>query len=901
MVMKTGYIISIMLSAALVLAACEKEKAIQETSEDTGLLTLEGGIGVPGSRIHFTGDFDTYTETRWQEEDCIWVRSSTQPMWERGSSFSTSAADISSDGHTAKFTGRLRADGKLAAVYPYAAVIDGSNNDKVMLEIPQSRPLVKDDCPAQANAAAAFWADGSKGFAMKYLFGAIKFSLKGAGEQVSRFELTDITSANALWGTCTVTPNYDAKDIESVAMSNDLGTRNKISLEGSVTMDATTPYDFYFILPEGSLKSGFVLKAFDAEGKEVGRVYSEKDNSIVRGKVVKMPVAQLEVGGSTAVKFEGSGTSEAPYLIASSENLLYLSNVLNAAATYEEYANKYYRQTVDIDMTGLDFVPVGNLVAQPFKGNYDGGSFKIAGLSTAGTDSDNPASGVFGYADGATVSHLKVDGRVNTGALVRTGGIIGYANNCTVSDCHFVGGDLTATANMVGGIIGEAVGGSISSCSMMGGKVSNTKNYAAGIVAYAHNGTAISSCSLLAGAEVTAANEIGGIVGKLDAGSISNCSATGAKLSCSSEDVGAIAGWVVSGSSIESCTVSNSTVTSGTSYAGGIVGLFQGSTATGCSVSGSTISGVKNCIGGIIGYIKVNNSTLNNCTVVGETTVSGVQNIGGICGWLDVGTIKNCSFKGSSKVIASGDGAGGIIGRAICKSGGSNTIDNCYIDNVEVRGTYSVAGIIGYTYPDSNGVLQILNSGVRSGIIRATACDTGGDPAKGDSMAGGMFGWARFSDSGSKGYVVNCYTHVSAGGFVCDLAMSHPSLGGLVGYASVSSTGALQFLNCVTSTVMNDIMLAGSVGSSATQVGALYGKLPDSAVISVSDCHYISGDLVIGVAGGSVVLSNNTAHEAAEFIDGSTVIGALNTWATAHTEYTLKSWVNAGGVPVTAE
>lgn len=899
--MKTRYYISILLSAVFALAACEKEKAYRGEAEENDLLTLEAGIGVPGSRIHFTGDFDTYTETKWQAEDCIWVRSSTQPMWEKGSRFGTTASDISSDGHTAKFTGRSRADGRLAAVYPYAAVIDGSDNDAVMLEIPQSRALVADDCPAEANAAAAFWADGSKGFAMKYIFGAIRFSLTGEGEQVSRFELSDIASAHSLWGTCTVTPDYDSKDIKSVAMSNDLGTRNKVSLEGSVTMDATNPFVFYFILPEGSLKDGFVLKAFDAEGKEVGRVVTDKDNSIVRGKVVKMPSAKIEAGTSSAIRFDGSGTAEAPYLIACPENLIYLSNVLNAAETYANYKDKHYLQTADIDMAGIDFEPVGKLLAQPFEGVYDGGSHAIANLSAAGTDSDNPASGVFGYAQNATVSHLSVSGRINTSAFVRTGGIIGYANNCTVSDCHLTGGDLTAAANICGGIVGETVGGSISNCSVSGAKVSNSKNYAAGIVAYAHNGTVITSCSVLSGAQVSAANEIGGIVGKLDAGSIVNCSSLGATVSSSSEDVGAIAGWVVSDSSIEGCTVTNSTVSAGTNYGGGIVGLFQGSTATACSVSGSTVSGAKNYIGGIVGYIKVNSCTLDNCTVLGETTVSGVQNIGGICGWLDVGTIKNCSFKGGSKVNASGDGAGGIIGRAIAKNGGSNLIDNCYVENAEIKGAYSLAGIIGYTYPDKNGVITVINSGVRSGYIHSTACDTGGDPAKGDCMNGGIVGWMRNSDAGSKAYIFNCYSHPSAGGFICDLDMSHPSLGGLVGYVSVSSTGEIKIANCVSSLVKDDVVLAGSVMSTATQVGTLFGKLPDSAVIDVSDCHSISGDLNEGVAGASVVLSDNTAHDEAEFKDGTTLVSALSTWAAANTDYALKSWVSLSGLPVVAE
>ena len=887
------------MCCAALAASCTIEPKSPEEELSGDIVTLEATIGTPETRIHFTGDKDTYTATAWEADDCIWVRSDTQPYWEGGDCFKTSSNDISSDGHSAKFTGRTRKDGRLAAVYPYLLVNGASTNDKVILDIPATQEIISGDCPNYSNAAVAFWADGSDKFSMKYLFGAVKFSLSGEGFEVDHFELIDANTSNPLWGSCTVIPDYEAKDIASISFES-APSCNKLTLKpkSAVTL-GSTPYEFYAMLPEGSLTKGFVIKAIDASGKTLASLVSDKDNSVLKGKVLKMPAAEFQKAAEGQATLEGSGIDADPYVIATAEDLIAMSTLVNSE--HDKYADKVYVQTADIDMNLKSFSPIGNAIDKSFKGRFSGGDFKISNLSAEGLDSSNPASGLFGYAEDAYITSVRLVNRSNTGAFNRVGGLVGYAKNCTIAGCSLSGGELGATANMCASMVADMVGGSVSGCTAENVKISNTKNYAGGIVAHAHGGAVVDEC-FVSGAEITGANEIGGVVGKTDASKVTGCTVLKSVITASSEDAGGIVGWSVSGSELNGCHVTEGTkITASDYYAGGIVGLVELSTLYGCDVQGSSVSGGGRN-GGIAGYMKKTASTIEACSVKNGSTVSGGQNVGGVTGWMDLGTIKGCSFVGS-KVDATGDGVGGIVGRAIAKSGGNNTIDLCWIEDSEIKGAYSVGGIIGYTYPDSEGVIDIINSGVRSGIIHPFLCDTGGDPAKGDCMCGAIIGWMRNSDSGSKAYIYNCYSYISPGSFICDLAMSHPSFGGLVGYGSLSSAGEVIIKNCVSSLVQSDIILAGSVISdisSASQVGAIYGHLPNSAKISISDCHYIDS-LPIGAERANIVIGENYSYTSETFVSNSTMVDKLNAYVAAETTYPLKKWTLSGKYPLPVE
>ena len=79
---KTAYII---LAAALLAAACKPEKPV--TSPTLEKMTLTVRFDAPQSRISFAGEADGKTKTAWSAEDKLWVRSDTQPAWERGDCF----------------------------------------------------------------------------------------------------------------------------------------------------------------------------------------------------------------------------------------------------------------------------------------------------------------------------------------------------------------------------------------------------------------------------------------------------------------------------------------------------------------------------------------------------------------------------------------------------------------------------------------------------------------------------------------------------------------------------------------------------------------------------------------------------------------------------------------------
>ena len=103
--MKTHkYIAALLIGTAALSLSCTKEK--QDPAEETAyeIVTLEACFAEPAAtRVHFTGETGLTTLTGWENGDCLWVRSDTQPMWERGECFR--AENISPDGHTASFTG----------------------------------------------------------------------------------------------------------------------------------------------------------------------------------------------------------------------------------------------------------------------------------------------------------------------------------------------------------------------------------------------------------------------------------------------------------------------------------------------------------------------------------------------------------------------------------------------------------------------------------------------------------------------------------------------------------------------------------------------------------------------------------------------------------------------------
>ena len=266
----------------------------------------------------------------------------------------------------------------------------------------------------------------------------------------------------------------------------------------------------------------------------------------------------------------GTGTQEDPWLITSQEDLIALAEFLNSgnAETFDtENAGVgnchgyYFKQTADIDLTGVTWEPIGYSGSYYFAGNYDGGGHSITNaVSTGKVDPEGFATaGIFGWVAFGSVENL----HVKNANFVATG-----QNNYSY----------------VGGIAGVCYGSSIKNCSVENSSLesrrNNNNNCAGSIVGYSTGGT-FEKCAAENNQIRTMAYG-GGFVGEVD-----DDPDYGAGKSTFTNCYGA------------NCTVISETDDSqGTSFSGGFAGEITDSTLTiqNCYVYQATLSTVGNAV-----------------------------------------------------------------------------------------------------------------------------------------------------------------------------------------------------------------------------------------------------------------------------------------------------------------
>ena len=266
----------------------------------------------------------------------------------------------------------------------------------------------------------------------------------------------------------------------------------------------------------------------------------------------------------------GTGTQGDPWLITSQADLTALAEFLNSgnAETFDtENANVgnchgyYFKQTADIDLTGVTWEPIGYSGSYYFAGNYDGGGHSITNaVSTGKVDPE-------GYA---------------------TAGIFGWVAFGSVANLHVKNANFVATGqnnySYVGGIAGVCYGSSIENCSVVNSslesKRNNNNNCAGSIVGYSTGGT-FEKCAAENNQIRTMAYG-GGFVGEVD----------------DDPDYGAGNSTFTNGY-VANCTVISETDDSqGTSFSGGFAGEITDSTLTiqNCYVYQATLSTVGNAV-----------------------------------------------------------------------------------------------------------------------------------------------------------------------------------------------------------------------------------------------------------------------------------------------------------------
>ncbi len=273
--------------------------------------------------------------------------------------------------------------------------------------------------------------------------------------------------------------------------------------------------------------------------------------SLVMAAILAVP-ASMEV---KAASYSGSGTKSDPYLVTNAEQLQGMRDNPNA----------HYRLMDTIDLSGVDFKPIGRLDA-PFTGSFvcqlNGDKTpkyviknlnQTIGESAYAAENKNKwEGGLFGATSGASISGIYIlNANVtnnnfgdNTGGVawgnykpgmdeMATGILIGTAKNTSVSNCG-TSGNAGGKPNNLGGLIGSAESCKIKNCYSTADAVTIGCWNVGGLIGMAKNCN-ISSCFAtgnVQGGQSSAASFIGAVCGST---TIADCYATGSA-GCAKED-----------------------------------------------------------------------------------------------------------------------------------------------------------------------------------------------------------------------------------------------------------------------------------------------------------------------------------------------------------------------------
>ena len=379
----------------------------------------------------------------------------------------------------------------------------------------------------------------------------------------------------------------------------------------------------------------------------------------------------------------GTGTQEDPWLIASQADLIALAEFLNSAnaETFDTETagigncyGYYFKQTADIDLTGVSWEPIGYSGSYYFAGNYDG--------------------------DGHSITNAVSTGKVDPDGFA-TAGIFGWVAFGSVANLHVKNANFVATGqnnySYVGGIAGVCYGSSIKNCSVENSSLesrrNNNNNCAGSIVGYSTGGT-FEKCAAENNQIRTMAYG-GGFVGEVD--DDPNYGVGNSKFTN---------GYVAN------CTVISKTDDSqGTSFSGGFAGEITDSTLTiqNCYVYQATLSTVGNAVPQETGVFAGN--------LWGGSTIADTDCFFGACG-----ITKNAGTAGEKTEEEFRNGTvAGLLGEAFAQVGDYPKI-NGPADYSSVDAAIAKANaLIKDDYKDFSSVETAINSVVQGKTLAEQA------------------------------------------------------------------------------------------------------------------------------------------------------------------------------------
>lgn len=583
------------------------------------------------------------------------------------------------------------------------------------------------------------------------------------------------------------------------------------------------------------------------------RGYVELPFEIIEGDFGKLP-------SGTSGKW-GSATN--PYVISMPVHLANLSRIVNGkdalntivgsdngavkaddvVATDNTYANCYFVVTADINMSGVDFTPIGRDTSHYFRGLFYGGTNGYTGervqrtiTNLAINDSTSDYIGLFGYVwqngkqyTRPTIEYITIGNSCSFVGRNYVGGLVAHGQDVTISHCYnyatvtgndkvggIVGYNFGATVingttnhgtvkghDYVGGIAGEADWGGLTGTDdaiITNNGTVEGNNYVGGIVGYLW--TTYSIVLAKNQNQVVGKNYVGGIVGGLkyhneynnsivystNTGTIGNTS--------SSSNVGGILGGCVDNQidfKIENCSNNGNIDAKNANYVGGIAGSLKGKvTITNCE-NAYSISGKEN-VGGLVGNIEGGAAitTSNN-----SGAVNGYKHLGGFVGYakssgsvLSIEGTSTAPLVNGGKVtsaIPSGSSSanndGGVAGFVGYLDGDSNiTISHC-VNNGVISGKQfnGIAGILGYVKHGAN--LIYINNCKNTELV------------EGGINTGGIGGRLSTNSSAVNSMVIShCYNsgEILTQDYSTGSTGNSGTTGGICGYFNATSTTAAE-------------------------------------------------------------------------------------------------------------
>ena len=391
----------------------------------------------------------------------------------------------------------------------------------------------------------------------------------------------------------------------------------------------------------------------------------------------------------------GDGTEDNPYKITGPRHLRNIA----------KFPAAHYRQTEDIDMTGVAFEPINSGLAAGtdkftigivtdgmvedtgFAGVYDGSNHKISNMTISASANGNVALfskiGVGGVVKNVTIENPVINGAWNVGAIAGE-------NYGMVSYCSTVAGANSA-------ITGEAA--------MSGGNITN----AGGIVGHVYEGT-VSHCKNTVPVSALKGFSIGGITGRMSA--------------------------FVKDAVVEYCT-NTAAVTAAVNIngamAGGICGSMAGTAADTyqsdyfiildhCYNKGDVNVTGTNCMsGGIIGNTPNGGAKINACRNAGDITAQG--SAAGIAARMGnpYKQVTDCLNEGT--ITSTGTAEASTPAGLVSQAGAANNavIENCLNVGTMVTKNGKMGGLvywiakanIGKTYYEMSDCFALDRDGVR--------------------------------------------------------------------------------------------------------------------------------------------------------------------------------------------